>query len=309
MGMPHRHTPRLAIFLLLCILVVVQGHVVAGQHHLLRRLCSSVLVGVVSLDWHAQHILVPVLPARADDFSVAAEKIRKVSAILPGMGQPDVYYPSIYEGPWRCEQEITGISSPIEEGKSEQTTALELLSRYEARLSSGNGKLIYTRVFSPYDGKVVLDRGVSATNLYNALSKSNEKWLATFDPSNANSVGIASSDGLVFDTRVTKRSVEDIGGTVVNADRMVPVTVNRKDDALGFSEFTRVVEDHSKISTGAGDFETKLYGTRLLARYKVISDDEIVGLERLYFYTTSEGELQGTPVATVKSKITMRREK
>jgi len=119
-------------------------------------------------------------------------------------------------------------------------------------------------------------------------------------------VRLASSRGLIIDTKVTKRSIEDMGGAVVNGANMVPVTTSRKADAIGFSEFSRIVEDTPKGETGGGTYETHLYGTRLLARNKAISDDEILALERLYVYT-DEGELTNKPLAVIKSRISLRR--
>ena len=232
------------------------------------------------------------------------------------MGKPDVYYPASYEGQWVCDHTITGIEFKGETPGDKERGQLLLL--YEDALNSGGKLPKYTRVYSVYDGRVVLDRGVSQGAFLNALSSaratslgaaaaaSEEKWLASYDPGNANNVRLASSQGLVLDTKVTKRSIEDMGGKVVNGAAMVPVTTSRKADAIGFSEFTRIVEDTPKVETGGGTFETRLYGTRLLARNKAISDDEILALERLYVYT-DEGELTNRPLAVIKSKISLRR--
>lgn len=112
------------------------------------------------------------------------EQLRKAAAYLPGMGQPDVYYPSIYLGEWFCEQELTEIAPG--EG-TEAGGELELLHRYEDSVSKGTKKLYYRRMYSEHEGNVVLDRGITSTNFFNALafsSGNDDKWVATFDPSN-----------------------------------------------------------------------------------------------------------------------------
>jgi hypothetical protein len=225
-----------------------------------------------------------------------SEQIRKAAAFLPGMGQPDVYYPKFYQGEWSCEQELTGIVP----GDGTEAGNFELLQMYEDSLNKGNTKLSYRRMYSEHEGSVILDRGITSTNFFNALASSSgndDKWLATFDPTNNNDLRLASSNGLLLDTKVTKRSIEDMGGKVVNGDKMMPVSVPRISDAIGYSEFSRVFED-------MGGNRAKVYGVRLLARYKVVSDDELFGIERLYFYGD---ELQINPIKTVKSKITMHR--
>lgn len=261
--------------------------------------------------------LPPVVHAADYRATDAGEQIRKAASILPGMGKPDVYYPSLYEGQWVCEQEITGIELKDAGGDTAQQQGRPLLLRlYGDALKKSGGKLPkYTRVYSNYNDRVVLDRGASDASFFNALSSAaspgtdnQEKWLASFEPGNANNVRLASSSGLTLDTRVTKRSIENMEGTVVNGKAWVPVTTLRKADALGYSEFTRVVEDTPKGETGGGIFETRIYGTRLLARNKAVGDDEVLALERLYVYT-EEGELTNKPLAIVKSKISLRREK
>lgn len=233
------------------------------------------------------------IPAGSD---IVGEQIRKAAAILPGLGKPDIYYPSQYQGQWEMEQTITGIVS-----SSPPTTPVpSLIQGYESVLANPGDKTArYTRVYSSYDGKTILDRGVTTANLLSALNPT-EKSLVTFNPANPNLVNIMTSSGKKIELRVTKRSVEDMG-SVVNGRG----TQDASETAAGisYSEFARAIEQDGP------DGVPRQWGLRLLARYKEGADPgSLVGLERLYVYRDDGVDLgEQQPLKVIKSKVSMKR--
>lgn len=86
------------------------------------------------------------------------------------------------------------------------------------------------------------------------------------------------------------------------------VNGNQQQDAsatvggVSFSEFSRVTEE-------GPDSPPRQWGVRILGRYKQLSDDEIVGLERLYLYSGDTLDMGGKPDEVVKSRLSLKRVK
>ena len=214
---------------------------------------------------------VPLANVKKD---VVGEQIRQMAAILPNIGQPDVYYPDLYEGEWEVEQEVTGV---VEKRKVlEKPLIVQGLE--DKNLVS------FRRVYSRYGDKVVFDRGVSTSNYLQKLVENDktEKVIARFEVSNPNVVNVETSGKRNIEIRVTKRSVEDTK-SIVNGNDMQDAS--NVDGAISYSEFSRVVE-----SEGTG--QPRLWGVRLLARYKQQSEGVITGLERLYVYDSDTLDLE-----------------
>jgi len=212
-------------------------------------------------------------------------ELKKVMSILPGIGTADIYYPLMYQGEWEVQQDIVGI---IDNSATVNGKKPNLALRYEA--IGPTGVIKYQRVYSKYDDKVILDRGVSTQNLFKQLYATTS--LTTFDPSNPNLVNVVLPDNLKINLLTTKRATED-----PQKDGALG-----SDNAVGYSEFVRIFEDN-------GVDEPSLYGYRLLARYKVDPNDynHIIGQERLYIYTDNDADGGSKALEVIKSKITMNR--
>ena len=231
----------------------------------------------------------PTLALAADAIQTAPApkdglyELKKVMSILPGIGTADIYYPLMYEGQWDVKQDITGI---IDNSATISGKKPNLASQYEA--IGDKGSLEYKRVYSKYDDKVILDRGVSTQSLFKRLYVATS--LTTFDPSNPNVVNVVLPDNLKINLLTTKRASED-----PQKDGAVG-----SDNAVGYSEFVRILEDN-------GVDEPSLYGYRLLARYKVDPNDfnHILGQERLYIYTDNDADGGSKPLEVIKSKVEM----
>jgi len=228
---------------------------------------------------------------------VVGEQIRQAAAILPGLGKPDVIYPDIYNGEWLVEQEVTGVvgDSSANAPKTAAAAAPVPVPELVARLES-IGKVKFSRVYSTYNGGVILDRGVSTTRLLDALNPS-VRHLATFDPSNPNNCEYQTSDGKTVSFRVTKRSVEDMSQVVNGASLQ---DASKALGAVSYSEFSRVVEN-AEGGTLAPPHE---WAVRILARYKATDENSIQGLERLFLYDADSPE---QPIKIIKSRVAMKR--
>lgn len=223
---------------------------------------------------------------------VVGEQIRQIAAVLPNMGTPDIYYPSSYEGDWLVEQEVTEVKS------SDVLGDRPILVKGLEELGVKGQKANYRRFYSRYNDNIILDRSISTANQINSITPEGPA-LATFDPANPNTLFVTTSKGRKIDIRVTKRSVEDMAA-VVNGNQQQDASATP--GAVSFSEFSRVTEE-------GPDSPPKQWGVRVLGRYKQLSDNEIVGLERLYLYGGDTLDMGNTPVEVVKSRISLNRVK
>jgi hypothetical protein len=171
----------------------------------------------------------------------------------PGFGQPDIYYPSAYEGMWKVKQTFYDFNI-----KNDQETVLfvDTLINFEQERSkhlnpspnlNANAnprtnpnlspgpvpktvpvaiELEYISNYVDYNGNIVLDRSFSESNKYQALLKktygSSDKSASTgaskgvtasWELSNPNILTVTTSDNKVIGYKVTKRAVEDKLGT------------------------------------------------------------------------------------------------
>jgi hypothetical protein len=171
----------------------------------------------------------------------------------PGFGQPDIYYPSAYEGKWKVKQTFYDFNIKnnqetilfvdtlinLEQERSKQLNPSPNLNananpRTNPNLSPGPVpktvpvaiELEYISNYVDYNGNIVLDRSFSESNKYKALLKktygSSDKGVstgaskgvtATWELSNPNILTVTTSDNKVIGYKVTKRAVEDKLGT------------------------------------------------------------------------------------------------
>lgn len=77
-----------------------------------------------------------------------------------------------------------------------------------------------------------------------------------------------------------------------------------QDDFFGYSEFSRIAETKLSLQYDV----PKIFGCRLLARFKQEDNNIVSGLERLYKYSGETLDLNYKPLAIIKSKIMMTRQ-
>ena len=264
---------------------------------LLRRLGRAAATTSVFVSLNAN---LPAQASQAPQSDVVAEQIRQAAAILPGLGKPDVYYPSIYEGTWTVNQEITGIVDRPADAPS-QERAISSRPRFvrDLDLAFALKRPIpeYKRVYSAFANNIILDRGISTSNLLNALDASATS-IAAFSPSNPNLVQVKTTAGDQVELRVTKRSVEDMS-QVVNGKALQDASA-QAGVAVSYSEFERVIETSNK-----DELPPREWAVRLLVRMKATDENTIQGLERLYVYDQASPDR--SPVEIIKSRITLRR--
>jgi hypothetical protein len=253
------------------------------------------LAAAMTVSFQLATVEIPSVAGRGND--IVGEQIRQMAATLPNMGQPDVYYPLIFEGEWEVSQEVTGVVKSSEPGMQLQPRPLIIQGLDKTPFPV----LSYKRVYSKYDAHVIYDRALSVSSFVQALiGDPAVKSVARFDPANPNLTTVDTSSGTTIEIRVTKRSVEDMS-SVVNGNTMQDAS--QAAGAISYSEFARVVEASSSASGGG---PPRIWGLRLLARYKLQQDGSIAGLERLYLYPQDTLD-SGEPLEIVKSKIIMKR--
>jgi hypothetical protein len=153
---------------------------------------------------------------------------------------------------------------------------------------NNNEPLVYTRSYIDIgDSKVVLDRSISQSNMWNALRNTNSKTITLWSSDNPNVSTIQTiDDGKLDEYKVLKRSVEN------------------SDSFFGYSEFSRIAETKVSLQYDV----PKIFGFRQLARFREEDSDTIIGLERYYIYSGDTLDLNDKPLAIIKSKIIMKRE-
>ena len=223
---------------------------------------------------------------------------------VPGFGPTDVRYPASFAGKWTVDQKVT--STTVNENISPQTYP-RIIQRLRDLPS-----FQYERTYSNYDGNIVLDRGSSTSSLYKTLL--GDKYARTnwaFD--NPNVLSVETSDNIVMEERVTKRSQESSSSI-----KEISQSYSMEDSTMvGYSEYSRLSEESaSDADRNRVIREPKVNGIRLLARYKFDNKglneqgeiNEILGLERLYIYPGNSLDLgNDKPNVVIKSQVRMTR--
>ena len=145
---------------------------------------------------------------RTDIVFCLGEAIRLGMANVPGYGQPDIYYPQIFEGRWKMTRTIT----PTNVGEN-----IKVIT-YEVRFLKKDGNVVQDRGFNEANRLVALDTDKS-------LLIRETKW----DVTNPNVLTITYQDGTGKEFRVTKRACE---GDINNSNRW----------NLSSSEFRRITD-------------------------------------------------------------------
>ena len=238
-----------------------------------RRLLSSATAATL---W------APTAPAKAD---VPAGSLRKAASNIPGLGPPDVLFPTIpFKGRFRVKRTIASRTEPL---GAAAAAAAGLL------LTSPDAESYETRFLSYGDGEhVVIDRAFEAESRARAgaYGPGFEAAKARWEPSNPNVCTLESSAGALLELKVTKRSFETPGP-----------------GGFGSSEYSRVA-----VAQGGVAAVPQILARRLQTRYRWEPSASIIeALEIQNVYdpqATGFADLNGAqPVAVIKSRLTLER--
>ena len=237
------------------------------------------------------------LPASAAQ--TTAEAIRRTAAVLPGYGQPDVYFPTSYLGRWRAKKTIVVSDNPYLDG------LLPVTLTYEMRFISVDGDS-KEEAENAVGGKVVADRAFNEQSYYEALrnvvvesSNGGSRKVppalrsAIWVPTNPNVLSSTYDDGTSQEIKVTKRAAtleQDGAGTASS------------------SEYRRISD------VGVNGIPI-LSASRVLTKWR--SDGESVEAIEIVYADGVMGDpmggaggtvaKQGAPVASTKARISLQR--
>lgn len=244
--------------------------------HSIKRLCTACVV--------ASSCFACSPPVYASD-TTFRETIAKSVAVLPGMGQPDVYYPKEFAGSWDVDQKYSEIAE-----QQSTTRFINILQKLPIPTVQ------FEANFIERNGNVILDRSFAETNRYRSMFKNSDASAiaakAQWDPTNPNVITISTSDNLIIEEKVTKRAVEQ----------------NLEPGTFGYSEYYRLAEADA---TGLQYSVPKIFGVRKMDRFRM--DDaggegkiqRINGVERMYVYSGDSVDIKDVPFAVVKSSFVM----
>ena len=186
------------------------------------------------------------------------ESIRRSAANIPGLGQPDVYYPPVFQGVWNVTRQVTFPSESSDILKEASTPTLE----YKVR---------YLRT----DVAVIADRGYNQVNLERAIRGNNNVLVQSIDwkETNPNDLRLVMQNGSRKEVKVTKRATEQTDSTVFS------------------SEFQRLTTQQDDTAI------PEITARRVLTKYRVVDANRIEGMELVYSIGGSDGR-SGDPLLT-----------
>ena len=230
-----------------------------------------------------------------------AEAIRRTAAVLPGYGQPDVYFPTSYLGRWRAKKTIVVSDNPYLNANG----LLPVTLTYEMRFISVDGDS-KEEAENAVGGKVVTDRAFNEQSYYKALrnvvmESSNGGsskvppalrsviWV----PTNPNVLSSTYDDGTAQEIKVTKRAA------------------TLEQDGAG----TASSSEYRRISDVGVNGIPLLRASRVLTKWR--SDGESVEAIEIVYADGVMGDpmggaggtvaKQGAPVASTKARISLQR--
>lgn len=240
------------------------------------------------------------------------ETIRQAASAIPGYGQPDVYYPSVFRGRWRAERQVFDVrdsqdagGAAVRDSQGAGGAAMPGLAAVAAdarRLAAAGASIRYDVRFiereAPERAVIVADRAFNAEALAMAArARDTARPIADWSPRNPNILTLRDGAKLV-EFKVTRRAFE------------APL-----DGAFGTSEYERVADAGSDGVLGGVPM---IQARRVETRYRwpagdVAGDGSVVieALERVsWFDPTQTGfaDLKGaSPSLVVKSRIRLER--
>ena len=187
------------------------------------------------------------------------ESIRRAAAGLPGLGPPDVVYPSVFAGKWHAQRTIVDKDNSKKED--------DLVVEYDVRFLPTDYVPAGSSTSVTY---AIQDRGYNQANLETAYratitsnNKSNTVQSYNWKASNPNDLSIVFSDGCTKQIKVTKRRTELTDSTVFS------------------SEFQRLTQQGAVDGSLASPIPV-ISARRILTKWQVVDDNTLQAIELVY---------------------------
>ena len=225
----------------------------------------------------------------ANAAETTAESIRLLSSkTIPGLGPPDVYYPSYFVGKWKVTKVITTSDDNFWNDLTQIGVKLPVTIVSEMRFIPYDAGKDFDDSNNPNNVPAIADRNFNENSYYAALSKEiNRLYQSTkslpsiqttnWTPTNPNVLSLAYSDGSSKEIKVTKRSSD----------------VSKEGDNIFSSEFRRITDVPSSGSSSIAGGIPTISKSRVLTKWRKAStdnDDVIEGIEILYNEQGTLGE-------------------
>ncbi|KAL7525167.1 hypothetical protein ACHAXR_000888, partial [Thalassiosira sp. AJA248-18] len=244
----------------------------------------------------APTILLPVNKVNAAE--TPAEAIRLLSAKnIPGLGPPDIYYPSYFVGKWRVTKVITTSDDNFWTAMKQNGVNLPLTIVSEMRFVPYDAGQDFTGDENPNNVPAIADRTFNEKSYYASFSGELNRMVSTskpmpsiqtlnWTPTNPNVLSLAYTDGSSKEIKVTKRSSD----------------VSKDGSGVFSSEFRRITDVPS--SGGVAGGIPSVYKSRLLTKWKQASDatdtgggvNLIEGIEIMYNEQGTFGDKVADPL-------------
>jgi hypothetical protein len=223
------------------------------EKHLQRRdllnavpvaLCN---VGVATVVGLSDPISVCASPLRNEystpqELSVG-EALRRSASNIPGYGPTDIFYPLTWQGTWTLRREnYTKINE----------TPVTLIYPIRFIQSVDKEAVVADRTFNELNYWETVQGGDKRGGTVQTI-----KWTET----NPNDLDIFFTNGIHRNLNITKRATE------------------RTDTTVSSSEFQRILEDKSSMN---GSMVPSITSRRILTKWKMITDNQIEGIEAIY---------------------------
>lgn len=235
------------------------------------------------------------LPANAAE--TTAEAIRLISSkTIPGLGAPDIYYPSYFVGKWKTTHVITSSDDAFFDELQDRGVKLPIKVTSEMRFVPYDAGKDFQELSrddaNPNKVPAIADRSFNERSYHAALSEeigrlysSTKSYMPSIQnvnwtPTNPNVLSLDYSDGSSKEVKVTKRSCD----------------VSNDGSNLFSSEFRRITAvPPSPSSSNIAGAIPSVYKSRVLTKWKKQqgSDDVIEGIEISYVEAGTLGEKMG----------------
>ena len=225
----------------------------------------------------------------ANAAETTAESIRLLSSkTIPGLGPPDVYYPSYFVGKWKATKVITTSDDNFWNDLIQIGVKLPVTIVSEMRFipyDAGKDFSTYD-VSNPNNVPAIADRSFNENSYYAALSKEiNRLYQSTkslpsiqssnWTPTNPNVLSLTYTDGSSKEIKVTKRS-SDVSKDGIN---------------VFSSEFRRVTDVPTSGRDSVAGGIPSIYKSRSLTKWRRGDNDDVIeGIEILYNEQGTLGE-------------------
>jgi hypothetical protein len=230
------------------------------------------------------------LPANAAETS--AEAIRLLaSKSIPGLGPPDIYCPGYFVGKWKTTRVISSSDDAFFKDLENLGVKLPIKVISEMRFVPYDAGRDFqeSNGANPNNVPAIADRSFNERSYYASLSEeigrlySSTKSMPSIQslnwtPTNPNVLSLDYSDGSSKEVKVTKRSCD----------------VSNDGNNIFSSEFRRITAVPS--SSGIAGGIPSVYKSRVLTKWKQVSNDVIEGIEILYNEAGVLGDKSSDPL-------------